>query len=336
MKVQNPKIKSQKFKLVKKILFLGLVLSFLPIFTFSATLYLEPKEETHKLGDHFAVKIRIDPEGECINTIAVDLSFPKNILLVEGINLGDSIINIWVEKPSSLDIKKINEEGKIYFAGGIPGGFCGRIPGDPGSTNIVAEIRFFIPSMIVGEVQEQEAEIKLLETSQVFLNDGRGTQATMNLKSSKIKITPERGGEINEWRQKLLEDTIPPESFEIQIQKDPAIFDGKYFIIFQTTDKETGVDYYMVKEGEREWRVAKNPYLLENQNLDEEIKVKAVDRAGNETIATYYPKFKKTEKPNLTKNPINREKIIIISALISLILILIFILIFFIKKRRKF
>ena len=336
MKVQNPKIKSQKFKLVKKILFLGLVLSFLPIFTFSATLYLEPKEETHKLGDHFAVKIRIDPEGECINTIAVDLSFPKNILLVEGINLGDSIINIWVEKPSSLDIKKINEEGKIYFAGGIPGGFCGRIPGDPGSTNIVAEIRFLIPSMIVGEVQEQEAEIKLLETSQVFLNDGRGTQATMNLKSSKIKITPERGGEINEWRQKLLEDTIPPESFEIQIQKDPAIFDGKYFIIFQTTDKETGVDYYMVKEGEREWRVAKNPYLLENQNLDEEIKVKAVDRAGNETIATYYPKFKKTEKPNLTKKTINREKIIIISALVSLILILIFTLIFFIKKRRKF
>jgi hypothetical protein len=66
---------------------------------------------------------------------------------------------------------------------------------------------------------------------------------------------------LNEWREKLLNDTSPPEPFEIQIQKNPAIFDGKYFIVFYTTDKETGVDYYMVKEGEREWKIAKSPYL---------------------------------------------------------------------------
>jgi hypothetical protein len=334
MKNQKPKIKNQRFKLEEKILFLGLVFLIFPVFVFSATLYLEPKEETHKLGDHFRVRIRIDPEKECINTISVNLSFPKDILLVEGIDFGESIINIWVEKPSSLDIKKINETGIVSFSGGIPGGYCGRIPGDPGLSDVVAEIWFFIPSAIVGEVKEQEFEIKLLETSQVFLNDGKGTQANLKLLNSKIKVLPLQGGETNEWKDNLAKDRIPPEPFEIQIQRDPSIFGGKYFLVFQTTDKQTGIDYYMVKEGNKEWKVAKSPYLLENQDLDEEIKVKAVDRAGNETIVTYYPKFKKTEKPNLTKNLINK-KIIIISS-IGLFLILMVILIFFIKRRKKF
>jgi hypothetical protein len=313
--------------------FFLLVFLFLPVFAFGASLSLEPKEAEYKLGDHFGVKIRLDPEGECINTVSVDLSFPNDILVVEGINFGESIVTIWVEKPSSLEIKKINETGKISFSGGIPGGYCGRIPGDPGQTNLIAEVRFFVPSMIVGEMGERTEEIKILETSQVFLNDGKGTLAKLNLQNSKIKILPQSGGGLNEWREKLLNDTTPPEPFEIQIQKDPAIFDGKYFIVFYTTDKETGIDYYMVKEGEREWKVAKSPYLLENQNLDEEIKVKAVDRAGNETIATHYPEKAKTKEKTIPKKEISQKKITEILTLSLLTLILIIFLGFLFKRK---
>jgi hypothetical protein len=333
MKIPNSKSQIPNFKL--KILVFTLVFLIFPVFVFGATLYLEPKEGEYKLGDHFGVKIRIDPEGECINTISVDLSFPNDILVLEGIDIGESIITIWVDKPSSFDIKKINETGKIHFSGGIPGGYCGRIPGDPGLTNMVAELRFYIPSMIVGEAKEETGEIKILESSQVFLNDGKGTLAKLNFEDSKIKILPTAGGGLNEWREKLLNDTSPPEPFEIQIQRDPTIFDGKYFIVFYTTDKETGVDYYMVKEGEREWKIAKSPYLLENQNLDEEIKVKAVDRAGNETIATLYPE-KIKEKPKVIAPPkkeVNLKKIIQISIVSILVLVLIFVAVFFIKKK---
>jgi hypothetical protein len=336
MKIPNSKFQIPNFKL--KVLVFGLVFLIFPVFVFGATLYLEPKEGEYKLGDHFGVKIRIDPEGECINTISVDLSFPNDILVLEGIDFGESIITIWVDKPSSFDIKKINETGKIHFSGGIPGGYCGRIPGDPGLTNLIAEIRFYIPSMIVGEMGERTEEIKILENSQVFLNDGKGTLAKLNFQDSKIKILPTAGGGLNEWREKLLNDTSPPEPFEIQIQKNPNIFEGKYFIVFYTTDKETGVDYYMVKEGEREWKVAKSPYLLENQNLDEEIKVKAVDRAGNETIATLYPE-KIKEKPKTIAPPkkeVNLKKIIQISIISILVLVLIFVAVLFIKKKLMF
>jgi hypothetical protein len=190
--------------------------------------------------------------------------------------------------------------------------------------------------MIVGEAKEEIGEIKILENSQVFLNDGKGTLTKLNLQNSKIKILPTTGEGLNEWREKLLNDTTPPEPFEIQIQKEPNIFDGKYFIVFYTTDKETGVDYYMVKEGEREWKIAKSPYLLENQNLDEEIKVKAVDRAGNETIATYYPekqKSKETREITPAKKEFNWEKIIRISTISILILILILSLVLLVRKK---
>jgi len=41
-----------------------------------------------------------------------------------------------------------------------------------------------------------------------------------------------------------------------------------------------------VQEGDRPWRTAISPYLLQNQNLDETIRVKAVDRSGNELVVS--------------------------------------------------
>lgn len=314
-----------------KILISSLFFSFFPILVLGATLFLDPNESEYHLGDHFGIKIRINTEGECINTVSVNLAFPKDILILEGIDFGESIINIWVEKPTSLDNQKINEKGEISLAGGIPGGYCGRIAGDPGMSDTIAEIRFFIPSMIVGEVKERTEEIKILETSKVFLNDGKGTNASLNLKGAKIKILPTVGMGKNEWREKLTQDNIPPEPFEIEIHQDPAIFEGKYFIVFFTTDKQTGVDYYQVKEGEREWKLAQSPYLLENQNLDEEIKVKAVDKAGNERIISFSPE-KKLKEEGIIEKKLNWKIVLIIS--ISLIL-LIFLIIFLIKKKLR-
>jgi len=120
---------------------------------------------------------------------------------------------------------------------------------------------------------------------------------------------------------------------KFKIQRDPAIFDGKYFIVFYTTDKETGVDYYMVKEGEREWKIAKSPYLLENQNLDEEIKVKAVDRAGNETIATFYPEKIKEKETVRPKKELHPKKIIQISIVLILIIVSVIVTAFLIRKK---
>lgn len=66
---------------------------------------------------------------------------------------------------------------------------------------------------------------------------------------------------------------------------DPAIFDGKYFLVFATQDKGSGISHYEVCEGgKRKCAIAESPYLLQNQKLNQKIFVKAVDKNGNEYI----------------------------------------------------
>ena len=240
-------------------------------------LYLEPVSGQYQSGDTFIVEIRVDAQEECINTISVNLSFPQDILEAKDFSTGNSILTLWVESPTIYQ-----ESGLISFAGGIPGGYCGRIFGDPGQSNLLGRLVF--------RAREGEAKLEFLNTSQVLLNDGFGTLAKLSTKGAVVTILPEKL-ELpkDEWLEEIKKDAFLPEPFEIKIQQNPTIFEDKYFITFSTTDKQTGVDYYQVKEGKKDWKEITSPYLLEDQTLQSIIKVKAVDMAGNERIAEYRP-----------------------------------------------
>ena len=252
----------------------------------AAVLYLEPNKGQYQAGDVFIVDIKIDAEGQCINTIETNLSFSQNILKANDFNQGQSIIIIWV-KPPEID----QDSGLISFSGGIPGGYCGRISGDPGPSDLLGKIIFRVPGMTVGEPEEDLAEIKFLNSSQVLLNDGLGTKAKLTTQGAVFEIVEKLESPKDEWQEEIKKDDILPESFEIKIHQDASIFESKYFIIFQALDKQTGLDYYKIKEGEKDWKIGQSPYLLEDQTLQSIIKVKAVDKAGNERIAEYVPEI---------------------------------------------
>jgi len=184
---------------------------------------------------------------------------------------------MWLQTP------KIDQNlGKISFIGGIPGGYCGPLPGEPGELDLLLKIFFKTK-------KEGMANLRLSEESQVLLNDGFGTPAKLTLKAASYEVEPRKDRAKDEWQEELEKDDIPPESFEIEINQTPEIFEGKYFIIFSTTDKQTGIDYYEVKEGKKDWKRVESPYLLEDQSLQSIIKVKAIDKAGNERMAEYLP-----------------------------------------------
>jgi len=301
--------------------FVCFVLLFLPLATKAVTLYLEPETGQYQPGDTFVIEVKIDTEGECINAVEANLSFSNDILQAIDFSRGESILSLWVKNP------EINQgQGLVSFSGGTPGGYCGRIPGDPGTSNSLGKIIFRVPGMTVKESRENKGEIKFLESSQVLLNDGFGTPAKLTTKATTIKITEVGPLKIskNEWQKELAEDKIPPEPFEIKPQRDPLIFEGKYFIAFLTTDKQTGIDYYEVcehtklheceHEKTQNWKKAESPYLLEDQSLKSIIKVKAVDKAGNERFAEYLPE--------ISKKPFPWQVIILVGAAITLYLII--------------
>ncbi|MBZ9569747.1 hypothetical protein KJA16_02390 [Patescibacteria group bacterium] len=254
---------------------------------FAAKLYLEPPEGDYQPGDTFLVEIKIDAEEECINVVEANLSFSQDILDAIDFSQGESILTLWVKLPT-IDQSK----GEISLIGGIPGGYCGKIPSDPGVSNLIGKIVFKVPGLIVEELGENLAEVKFLASSQLLLSDMLGTKAKLTTQGAKFKILSRPGVPRDEWQEMIEKDNIPPEPFEIEIHREPSVFEGKYFIIFSTTDKQTGMSYYEIKKGGKDWDEARSPYLLEDQSLQSKILVKAVDKAGNERIAEYVPSVK--------------------------------------------
>jgi len=268
MQNSKPQFKIKNYVILVFLLGVSLIL---PLIGQAAELYLESSEENYYVNETFITNIRIDVgNNESINAIEAYLKFPNDILEVKDFSTGNSILT-FIEEP-----KIDQEQGLISFVGIIPGGYSGRIPGDPGESNLLGKIIFY------------------------SISPGEGTSA--NLTDKGIIVDVQKIDDINlvkdEWKKELEKDNVLPEDFNPEIIK----IDGKYYLSFTAKDKNSGIDYYEISEknfwesinklsGVGKWADAESPYLLKDQSLSNRIEIKAVDKAGNERIvklpATY-------------------------------------------------
>jgi hypothetical protein len=277
----------------------------------AATIYLDPPQETIGPNEVVQVKVKIGvSDGECINAAQVGLDFPSDILQLKDFNIGDSFLSLWVQRPDQSSLDKINKEGRITFSGGIPGGYCGVIPGDPGESNILGSLIFVAKKPVIFH----KAKIDFNSDTQAFLNDGDGTEVPISSQGSVLQIDEKIASVTDTWAEQLAADNIQPESFVIEIGSSPRIASGKYFLVFSAVDKQTGIDHYEVLEAKAKdlavddknafqkfldkvfkikeplppaWVKADSPYILKDQSLNSVIRVKAIDRAGNERLVEY-------------------------------------------------
>jgi hypothetical protein len=283
---------------------LGVFFFLTPLFFFShtvnaATLYMSPNEAELKRGDSITLSVRLDAgEEECINVVDAVISYTENIQPVD-ISRGQSILSMWVEEPV------INKENRtITFAGGIPNGYCGRIPGDPRLTNNIVDLVFQSPGLQIGSTESGDVvSVDFAEATQVLQNDGFGTVAPLQKFGAKINLTKDAGNVvINPWQEAVLSDNAEPEAFSVILERTTNAYSNSYFIVFNTTDKQSGIDHYEVIEEPLNsknlfgwgaetapWVEARSPYVLEDQSLNSTIRVRAIDKAGNEYIAVLVP-----------------------------------------------
>lgn len=267
----------------------------------AATLYLDPGTPTLHSGDSATLAVRLDVDEmaeECVNTVSAVISYPANIEPVD-VSIGESIFSMWVEQPT------IHRDSRtITFAGGIPNGYCGRVVGDPRLSNILMKLVVMVPGFSIGGSDDSNtAEIYFTDESFAYLNDGQGTVVSVASYPSKISIIRKPGAELqNAWQKEVDADKISPEEFSISLQRDEKAFSGKYYIVFNTSDKQTGIDHYEVIEepmsqfgafqwgrADAPWITTRSPYVLKDQSLNSIVRVKAVDKAGNERIANLLP-----------------------------------------------
>lgn len=235
-----------------------------------AELYFGSHSREVGAGKTFEVGVFVNSEGELINAIEGEVIFAPDLELVETRD-GNSILNLWIKRP------KLTEAGRVSFAGVIPGGYFGD--------------RGYLFSLILRAAWEGRITITTSD-ERILLNDGQGSPT--NVKRAPLSIDVSEGATTEEFSPPL--DSDPPEPFTPIISRNQNIFDNKYFLVFATQDKSSGIKEYQVQErrffrepAKRGWTTAESPYLLKDQKLRSHIFVKAIDKAGNERLETLAP-----------------------------------------------
>ncbi|MBP6855159.1 MAG: hypothetical protein KBD26_03330 [Candidatus Pacebacteria bacterium] len=254
-----------------KILFIFTLLVFTNnmIFASGSDVVFKYPENTTKTNSPFYLSVLLDASGDDINAIEGTLYYDDNFFELVDIVDGNSVVTSWVKKP-------VEEGGKITFSGIMAGGYLGTI--EPLTNNVGPGVLF---ELILLPKTEGSGSVTLTDTI-VYKNDGLGT--SKNIATKDISIESNING-FSDYIESA--DNIRPLVFSPIISKNPDMFENRYFLVFDTQDKESGIDHFEVREGRRDWVLAESPYVLQDQTLKSHIRVKAVDKAGNERVVSY-------------------------------------------------
>ncbi len=257
----------------KLLLLIILVSGFLSLVSNSADaaeLYFGAHSRDFGINQSFEIGVFLNTEEAPINAVEGKIIFPEENIIAQEVRDGGTIMNLWLEKPH------LQDPGGISFSGIIPGGYTGG--------------RGYLFSIIF-KAQKKGPIIIRTEGEKILLNDGEGTSASLKRAPLSLNIVAEStaGAFLPPY------DSDPPESFTPVASRDPNLLENQYFLVFVTQDKGSGISQYQVQETrgkkpkERKWVTAESPYLLHDQKLQSYVFVKAIDKAGNERIATLPP-----------------------------------------------
>lgn len=248
-----------------------------PISIKAAELKLNSSISEIGINQQFQVDLLLDTENEEINAVEGKVIFPEDLLELKEIKDNAAIVNLWIERPTA------KTGNQIIFSGVIPGGYVGE--------------KGLLFSALFQAKQKGKNVIKIYE-AKTLLNDGQGTLSPLSIANFHFFISEQTP--ILQIPKIEIKDTDIPEFFTPLISQNPEIFNGKYFLVFLTQDKGSGIDHYEILEKEQKnsirslvkkekWQIGDSPYLLKDQRLKSYIFVKAVDKAGNERIVRLSP-----------------------------------------------
>ncbi len=247
----------------------------------AAELFFDKTNKTVGVDQTFELIFSLNTDGETINAVDGTILFPTDLLELSGINDGNSIVNLWIERPL------IGGVGKITFSGVTPGGYRGN--------------KGQLFKLIFKTVKAGEGAISIPE-AKVLLNDGKGTETKVTMLQSAVRVSDKPSSQTSY----SIIDVDPPEAFTPAFGRDVSVENNKWFVVFATQDKGMGIDHYEIRETRREtergtdadWVRAESPYFLNDQALRSFIYVKAIDKSGNQRLAILPPAslFVKYEK----------------------------------------
>ncbi len=243
----------------------------------AAHLYFGVHTQQVGVGQEFPVGFFVDTEQETVNAIEGTIAYDQNVLTLKEVRDGNSIINFWVEHPAADPA--CAGSCRVHFSGIIPGGFSGA--------------RGLLLTFVFAARTPGTSLVDIVE-SRVLEHDGKGTE--LPVRTGPIEITVAPDAPI--VPSGIAEDHEPPDTFVPTVTRDQKVFDGKWFVVFATQDKGSGITRYEMVETARavtgeesglRWRTVQSPAVLEDQTLGSYITIRAIDSAGNSRNASLSP-----------------------------------------------
>lgn len=251
----------------------------------AARLYFAAPELSQSLYAPFEVEVRLDSPDEAVNAVDGWLELGSAVAAAVDVSDGSSIVSLWVERPAPPPegtgggIR--NAGSAVRFSGIVPGGFQG--------------VGGKLFSVTLSPRASGELPLSFASTTKVLLHGPDGALAQLELDETSVVVRSEKQPVFGVGRP----DRDAPEPFGLELVQNPQMFDGRWTLVFSTTDKRSGVDRYEVWEqpvswwsqlfGRPNWATATSPYLVRDQSLHRVLHVRALDRAGNVRTATLRP-----------------------------------------------
>lgn len=214
-----------------------------------------------------------------INVVQSAVLFDGKMVTIENPSSGSSVLQYWQQQPN------INAAmSAVSFTGGLP------TPGFQGTAGKL--IGFTLKAKAAGVTT-----LSFAPTTQVLANDGNGAPLPTQLDSLTLRIEPPSAHTPPAPEPA---DTTPPTNLELIIGHDSHLFNGDWFAVFQATDADSGIDYYEIAETKpdktlpenTDWQKASSPFRLRLQTESSKVFLRAVDKAGNQTIISQIHKVK--------------------------------------------
>jgi hypothetical protein len=258
-KLQNYYMRCEQFRYIFITILVVLFYVTATVSAHAATISIDSGTKNVAVGDEYKVDFSLTSRDTELNALEGVVSVPKNLTLVRVME-GGSIVNFWVHNPSDTANQSTDS---IAFSGVIPGGYAGE-------NGKLFSIIFKVQSIGTTKIS--------IDKMLAFINDGAGSKTPLSAISLELIVHKVGSGLVVDDGLGL--DKTPPEVFLPEIGQDSHIYDGKKFVVFSATDKDSGIDRYEINEGSG-FVSAVSPYILIHQNGDVKIVVRAIDRAGN-------------------------------------------------------
>jgi hypothetical protein len=260
---------------IKKQLFAISLFLLLPAGVSAATISLRAAPATVGVGDTVQMTVLLD-SAIATNAFSGSLVYSAATLEPIAISDGNSIISLWITHPA------VPAAGApITFAGITPGGFSGN-------GGVLFSVLFRAKAAGAAKIS--------LGNVEVLRNDGAGGNEPVTLEPFVLSIGLKPLGGYTEPA-----DHTPPEPFTAYLGNDAQLFGGRNYLIFTTVDKGSGMDHYTIAESRLPaflsvffpltWSTTTSPYMLVDQKLTSAVYIKAIDRAGNERLSVFPPRY---------------------------------------------